>query len=186
MSIVRFSLFFDRRKLQESRDRSCGTWVKCCRPECGKWRLLRDLKDPAIIPSFWSCSSSDGGSRGGCSAPQEAWESSDEEGFVENRFGWGSVVWARLTGLPWWPAMVDDDPNVEQFFWTEADSDAVTSYHVVFFDGPGRPVQRAWVPADKVKRFREEGEDGEERELPGNKTMAAPPSRRLITGSLVR
>ena len=32
-------------KLQDTRDD--GTWVECCKPECSKWRLLEDVKDPS-------------------------------------------------------------------------------------------------------------------------------------------
>ena len=32
-------------KLQDTRDD--GTWVECCHPECSKWRLLEDVKDPS-------------------------------------------------------------------------------------------------------------------------------------------
>jgi hypothetical protein len=32
-------------------------------------------------------------------------------------------VWGRLDGYPWWPALVDDDPDTEQYYWLNSFSD---------------------------------------------------------------
>lgn len=39
--------------LQKRRD--VGLWVQCSRPECNKWRYLRDICDPVEIPQEWFC-----------------------------------------------------------------------------------------------------------------------------------
>lgn len=50
-----------------------------------------------------------------------------EEAIIEGVYNAGSIVWAKMTGYPWWPAIVDDDPDVEQYFWVEAYSDKPVS-----------------------------------------------------------
>lgn len=41
----------------------------------------------------------------------------EEEDLIETKFTAGSVVWARVVGYPFWPAMVEDDPDYDQFYW---------------------------------------------------------------------
>ena len=53
--------------------------------------------------------------------PLQAWHPSLDPCFVENSFTVGSLVWARMDGLPAWPAMVDDDPETGSISWTEGD-----------------------------------------------------------------
>ncbi len=91
--------------------------------QCRKWRFLSEVLDPSCLPPAWSCSKESGGS---CAAPQQEWSREDEDRFVECKFTVGSVVWAKLCGFSWWPALVDDDPDTEMFFWTEPDSQKVT------------------------------------------------------------
>ncbi|EEC06815.1 transcription regulatory protein, putative [Ixodes scapularis] len=43
-----------------------------------------------------------------CAAAQQ--DTSQEE-FVDSKFFVGSIVWAKLDSYPWWPAMIDDDPD---------------------------------------------------------------------------
>ena len=56
-----------------------------------------------------------------CSAPQQAFFKKEE--LADCQFTVGSVVWAKLDGWPWWPALVDDDPNIEEFCWSDFDED---------------------------------------------------------------
>jgi hypothetical protein len=45
----------------------------------------------------------------------------------------GSLVWAHMLGFPWWPAMVDDDPDFEQYYWLNDFSDIpVLIYKILF------------------------------------------------------
>ena len=49
-----------------------------------------------------------------------------------------------MAGWAWWPALVDDDPDTEEFFWTDDLTNPKASwYHVVFFDRG--EVSRAWI-----------------------------------------
>lgn len=58
-----------------------------------------------------------------CSVPESPIHVRDEEDLIHGEYTAGSVVWARLTGWPWWPAMVDDDPDTEQYYWLDGFSD---------------------------------------------------------------
>ncbi|XP_037077088.1 zinc finger CW-type PWWP domain protein 1-like [Pollicipes pollicipes] len=90
---------------------------------------------------------------GWCSAPQEHIPNSAFPRLVAVRFTVGSVVWAHLDGFPWWPALVDDDPDTEDFFWLDGFSETPTHYHVTFLDGPTQPVTRGWVTPARVRKF---------------------------------
>ena len=30
--------------------------VECCHESCAKWRYLPLVKDPSVLPDFWTCS----------------------------------------------------------------------------------------------------------------------------------
>lgn len=36
---------------------------------------------------------------------------------MDNAYTAGSVVWGKVSGYPWWPAMIDDDPEISCFYW---------------------------------------------------------------------
>ncbi|XP_040065489.2 uncharacterized protein LOC115310195 [Ixodes scapularis] len=93
-----------------------------------------------------------------CAAAEQ--DMSQEE-FVDVKFFVGSIVWAKLGSYPWWPAMIDDDPDSCLYFCNEDpyDEDCVTHYHVTFLD---KNVTRAWVREDHCMPLRQEG-------MPGNK-----------------
>nr|CAI5826901.1 unnamed protein product [Callosobruchus analis] len=63
----------------------------------------------------------------------------------------GTVVWAKIGGYPWWPAMVDDDPDFETHIWVEENFKEPTWYHVTFFDT--QVVTRAWVQPDRISAY---------------------------------
>nr|CAH7721541.1 unnamed protein product [Callosobruchus chinensis] len=63
----------------------------------------------------------------------------------------GTVVWAKIEGYPWWPAMVDDDPDFGTHIWVEEGSKEPTWYHVAFFDT--QVVTRAWVQPDRISAY---------------------------------
>nr|XP_053649880.1 homeobox-like protein HDP1 [Cherax quadricarinatus] len=60
------------------------------------------------------------------------------------------VVWARVQGALWWPAMVDIDPDYKKYMWLNDIATSPISYHVTFF---GEPVTRAWVTPMNMKPF---------------------------------
>jgi len=80
---------------------------------------------------------------------------------IENRpdkepgaeFQVGDIIWSKLTGFPFWPALITTDPLEE----TYAKKDAATdewSYHVQYF---GEETTRGWTKPKNILRF--EGRD---------------------------
>ena len=84
-----------------------------------------------------------------CDIPEEEAEGCESD-FIESKYSVGSLVWARVSGYPSWPAMVDDDPDIESYFWLGSSSNVPTHYHVVFLD---EQVSRAFVPVADIKPF---------------------------------
>ena len=80
-----------------------GTYVQCCREECKKWRFLTEFEDPAQVPEYWECSMNQDLAANQCLVGGEEEEDVD---FVNVLFTCGSVVWARVKGYPWWPAII--------------------------------------------------------------------------------
>ena len=106
-----------------------------------------------MIGETWQCKDNPDYLYGDCKVPEQEW--TDHETYVENRFTVGSLVWAKMAGWPSWPAMVDDDLDTGDFFWTEVrDGSWVATpshYHVVFFEK--KTVTRAWVRDSQLRRF---------------------------------
>ncbi|KAF6040968.1 ZCWPW1 [Bugula neritina] len=48
-----------------------------------------------------------------CDSPMQRWDESAD--WTYNTYTEGSVVWARVVGYPWWPAIVEVDPDMEAF-----------------------------------------------------------------------
>lgn len=127
--------------------RTEGLWVQC--DDCDRWRYLPDILERHQLPIKWYCRMNPGmlfvvtsnpvititifnilyywffpdTSAADCSVPETLVPLHDEEDLIHNEYSAGSVVWARLDGWPWWPAMVDDCPDTEQFYWLDGFSD---------------------------------------------------------------
>ena len=54
----------------------------------------------------------------------------------------GDLVWARVSGYPWWPSMVTNDPIQSMFFKVASTASKKCLYHVQFF---GSVPERAWI-----------------------------------------
>lgn len=66
-----------------------------------------------------------------CSVPEAPLRLHDEEDLIHSEYAAGSLVWARLTGWPWWPAMVDDCPDTEQYYWLDGFSDIPVNFFLI-------------------------------------------------------
>lgn len=133
--------------------RTDGTWVECC--ACKKWRHLYDVKDPSQVPEVWKCRMNPDKGRNSCHAAEEDMEDYAESvrgGLVEVEYGAGSVVWAKMDGWPWWPGLVDDDPDTMEFVWTDEGKETGSWYHVVFFDRG--TVSRAWIRRENLMSYK--------------------------------
>ncbi|XP_060750057.1 zinc finger CW-type PWWP domain protein 1-like isoform X1 [Tachysurus vachellii] len=154
----------DRKKSQEEKDQRDETsdgdqyvmWVQCSKPECGKWRRLSDGVDPSVLPDDWTCQNNTDGTFSSCSAPEETSSAPEEEMFFYSLVP-GSLVWAQQSGYPWWPAIVERDPNTEEYLEFFSESDLIPyKCHVTYF---GEPVTRAWVSCNKVREYADLSED---------------------------
>ncbi|XP_065304664.1 uncharacterized protein [Dermacentor albipictus] len=116
-----------------------GTWVQCDNPECNKWRYLANVIDPSELPQKWFCSMNSDPKHNTCEAEED---DQPDDDLLEAKYFVGSIVWARVNTYPWWPAMIDDDPDLGVYEWREGKHNLPTSYHVTFLD---QKVTRAWV-----------------------------------------
>lgn len=58
-----------------------------------------------------------------CDKPEEDYSLLE---FIHSEFTEGSIVWAKMPGYPWWPAMVETDPDTGDYMaYDGIDSDAV-------------------------------------------------------------
>lgn len=69
-----------------------------------------------------------------CSVPEIPISIRDIEDLVYGEYSAGSIVLARLGGWPWWPAMVDDCPDTEQYYWFDGFSDIPVSFFIYIND----------------------------------------------------
>lgn len=66
----------------------------------------------------------------------------------------GELVWAKLTGFPWWPGVILDDPRTKCHFRTarpHSCASAETEYNVLFFDK--QSMQRAWIAESNLETY---------------------------------
>ncbi|KAM6156404.1 zinc finger CW-type PWWP domain protein 1 [Erethizon dorsatum] len=140
-----------RKSLQECLGH-CVVWVQCSSPNCRKWRRLRGNTDPSVLPDNWFCDQNTDLGYNCCAVPEEAWTGNESE-VVYASYVPGSIIWAKQYGYPWWPGMVESDPDLGEYFLFASHLDSLPSkYHVTFF---GETVSRAWIPVNMLKNFQE-------------------------------
>jgi len=132
--------------------RAGGTYVQCCQETCKKWRFLTEYEDPSLVPEYWECNMNKDKKANKCNSRQEGHQVEENEEYVNVVFTAGSLVWARVKGYPWWPAMVDYDPDCEEYYWIEEEESRVDPawYHVVFLE---KQVSRSWVRRELVEKM---------------------------------
>ena len=57
----------------------------------------------------------------------------------------------NINRFPWWPCIVENDPDFESFFYIErkkGSEDTIIQFHVTFF---GKGATRAWINEDMLK-----------------------------------
>lgn len=130
-----------------------GVWVQCDKKSCLKWRFLQRVFDPQDIPEYWTCSMNrDDPEQNNCEAPEVDWMAcveDEDDAFIFTDYNAGSIVWAKMVGYPYWPAMIDNDPDLEVFY-DHLSTGVVLRYHVVFLDNN---VSRAWIKATNIHPF---------------------------------
>ncbi|XP_047389273.1 zinc finger CW-type PWWP domain protein 1 isoform X2 [Sciurus carolinensis] len=141
-----------QQKGEESGFGRCLVWVQCSSPNCEKWRRLRGNIDPSILPDNWSCEQNTDLDYNRCDIPEEIWTGRESD-VAYASYVPGSIIWAKQYGYPWWPGMVESDPDLGEYFLFASHLDSLPSkYHVTFF---GETVSRAWIPVNMLKNFQE-------------------------------
>uniref|UniRef100_A0A8C9E2C3 Zinc finger CW-type and PWWP domain containing 1 n=1 Tax=Phocoena sinus TaxID=42100 RepID=A0A8C9E2C3_PHOSS len=142
----------DQQKGEGSGFGQCLVWVQCSSPNCEKWRRLRGNIDPSVLPDNWSCDQNTDLEYNHCDIPEETWTGQENEVAYASYIP-GSIIWAKQYGYPWWPGMVESDPDLGEYFLFASHLDSLPSkYHVTFF---GETVSRAWIPVNMLKNFQE-------------------------------
>uniref|UniRef100_A0A8C0KMT1 Zinc finger CW-type and PWWP domain containing 1 n=1 Tax=Canis lupus dingo TaxID=286419 RepID=A0A8C0KMT1_CANLU len=130
----------------------CLVWVQCSSPNCEKWRRLCGNIDPSVLPDDWSCDQNTDLKYNHCDIPEESWTGRESDVAYASYIP-GSIIWAKQYGYPWWPGMVESDPDLGEYFLFASHLDSLPSkYHVTFF---GETVSRAWIPVNMLKNFQE-------------------------------
>ncbi|XP_039355821.1 zinc finger CW-type PWWP domain protein 1 isoform X2 [Mauremys reevesii] len=150
-----YTLIADQEETEEGGESTfnqCVVWVQCSYPSCEKWRRLSSDTDPSVLPEDWTCSQNTDPQYKSCVVPEETWSGSENE-VVYATYVPGSIIWAKQFGYPWWPAMVECDPDMGEYFLFSSRLDSLPSkYHVTFF---GQSVSRAWISATMLRNFHE-------------------------------
>lgn len=142
----------DQQKGEESGFGQCLVWVQCSFPNCEKWRRLRGNIDPSVLPDNWSCNQNTDLDYNRCDIPEETWAGRESDVAYASYIP-GSIIWAKQYGYPWWPGMVESDPDLGEYFLFATHLDSLPSkYHVTFF---GETASRAWIPVNMLKNFQE-------------------------------
>ncbi|XP_037054240.1 zinc finger CW-type PWWP domain protein 1 isoform X4 [Peromyscus leucopus] len=142
-------LFSSKRKKKAGQ---CLIWVQCSSPKCEKWRQLRGGIDPSVLPDNWSCDQNPDLNYNRCDIPEETWTGCESD-VAYASYVPGSIIWAKQYGYPWWPGMIESDPDLGEYFLFASHLDSLPSkYHVTYF---GETVSRAWIPVSMLKNFQE-------------------------------
>ncbi|XP_036266448.1 zinc finger CW-type PWWP domain protein 1 isoform X1 [Pipistrellus kuhlii] len=142
----------DQQEGEESGFGQCLVWVQCSAPNCKKWRRLHGNIDPSVLPDNWSCVQNTDLEYNRCDIPEETWIGHESDVAYASYIP-GSIIWAKQYGYPWWPGMVESDPDLGEYFLFASHLDSLPSkYHVTFF---GETVSRAWIPVNMLKNFQE-------------------------------
>uniref|UniRef100_A0A2K5DVD3 Zinc finger CW-type and PWWP domain containing 1 n=1 Tax=Aotus nancymaae TaxID=37293 RepID=A0A2K5DVD3_AOTNA len=142
----------DQQKGERSGFDQCLVWVQCSFPNCGKWRRLCGNVDPSVLPDNWSCDQNTDMEYNRCDIPEETWTGLESD-VAYASYVPGSIIWAKQYGYPWWPGMIESDPDLGEYFLFTSHLDSLPSkYHVTFF---GETVSRAWIPVNMLKNFQE-------------------------------
>nr|XP_032820947.1 uncharacterized protein LOC116948411 isoform X1 [Petromyzon marinus] len=121
-------------------------WVQCSNQACSKWRRLHNASDTSVLVDVWTCDMNKDTMYNSCSTAEE---DCSYESDVETDLQPGSLVWAKQFGYPWWPGMVENDPETEKYFLASKKK-GVMKYHVTFFDNVS---SRSWIPTYFIKPF---------------------------------
>ncbi|GFS47824.1 zinc finger CW-type PWWP domain protein 1 [Trichonephila inaurata madagascariensis] len=129
---------------------------------CKKWRKVSGYSTGDLVPEHWECSMQENGN---CSIPSPY----DDSDLME--YDPGQIVWAKLSGYPWWPGMIDLSTHCNIIRKPNEVRHRVKilvfshKYHVRFF---GKHVLKQWVDQRQICFYSKNSPDqilGEKRGL---------------------
>lgn len=116
-------------KGEESGFGQCLVWVQCSSPNCEKWKRLRGN----ILPDNWSCDQNTDLDYNCCDIPEEIWTGRESD-VAYASYVPGSIICAKQNGYPWWPGIVESDPDLGEYFLFASHLDSLPSkYYMTFF-----------------------------------------------------
>lgn len=130
-----------------------SSWIQCDRPECQKWRRIDYVDDlRSVSDGKWICCMNEDSQHNDCDISQESFpDIGSEDESIYTTFRPGTLVLGKMPGYPWWPGIIEDDPDFDSYFYLEHRKEkTVVSYHVTFF---GKDVSRAWLNEVAVTNF---------------------------------
>ncbi|CAL8377036.1 zinc finger CW-type PWWP domain protein 1 isoform X1 [Gadus morhua] len=143
--------YFQRKLHDEQKDKDeeyYDQWVQCS--DCDKWRRLKSGSEPSDLLGAWTCPLNTDEQYSSCSVSEEG-SGDDDDDNISTSLRPGCLVWAQQTGYPWWPAMVERDPDTHQYCcFTHRTDTNPSRYHVTYL---GQPVSRAWLSSGRIKPY---------------------------------
>lgn len=125
----------------------------CCRSGCNKWRYIKNIDDPKVVPDFWECSMNEDKNHNSCEHPEDPENQSLQ--YVPGEYVVGTIKWVKVPNFPTWPAIIDDDPDSRTSVWLpEQEVDGVFKCHVRFFGSLDGCFTRSWVSVDQMEHFK--------------------------------
>eukprot|EP00794_Sanderia_malayensis_P002968 gene2968-3421_t len=121
-------------------------WVQCEDTKCLKWRQISKDMLPSMKNISWYCHMNQDKAKAFCEYEQEDMKLRRGEQFIFSVVEEGSLVWAKLSGYPSWPAIICSDLSEGNFASYDEDGD-LKHYHVEYF---GEPRSHSWVLAKNV------------------------------------
>ncbi|XP_065842493.1 zinc finger CW-type PWWP domain protein 1-like [Oscarella lobularis] len=132
----------------ERNDENDAEWIQC--HVCHQYRQIPSASGKPS-PSKWVCYMNKDEEFNACNKrSNKAFPPNQRRSCIESPFTVGSLVWAKLDDYPWWPAMIDVDPDCGTCFEIDSLSRIPSSYHVTFIEDS---VSRAWIPCDSITHF---------------------------------
>ncbi|KFO36856.1 Zinc finger CW-type PWWP domain protein 1 [Fukomys damarensis] len=126
-----------------------------------------------------------------CDIPEEAWTGPESE-VVYACYVPGSIVWAKQYGYPWWPGMIESDPDLGEYFLFASHLHSVPERVNLFgfwsrYCEPDSNEDLTLPEANSPKPYMEEEEEEEKEKkdpsLPGTKSAKIKTKNPKLRGS---
>ena len=123
-------------------------YIQCCNKACKRWRQVKEFKDASEVPDYWVCSMNRDTLNRVCGKGGSHFSGSG----VNVKFPRGTLVWGKLKGYPWWPGMIDRNPDCDEFYWIDEKISCQdpTRYNVIFFEKDNE-VSSAWLRTESIR-----------------------------------